>query len=339
MPNNIKGLSAKKIGQYKIDDHIISTNICNIYTAHHQDDDNLVFLLVIRTPDEGEPELVGRFDRRINTLMQIQHPNIVSIQEYELTDSKQKYAILEYFKCRSLAELIKQKVADGKYFEVHDALILVRQIADVLSVAHPIGIIHHDLRPNNILIKDDNTPLLVDLSIPHSSTQMIKDSANLQNEDLDYASPEQLQGKALSGQSNTYSLGIILYELLAGHRPKLPLTDWDVFNRTLDNIPREIPLEEVRKDLSKNTYQLVKDCLWREEWNRLETINHMIVAIDLALEAERKKTEPTPFPLVGGQFPKNVLHSQRSRWIYLAIVIIAVLLTSTGFLLLFILSN
>ena len=169
---------------------------------------------------------------------------------------------------------------------VIEALELTKQIAHALGVAHTAGLIHHDLRPENINLREDGTPVLIDLGLPVVLDPAAPGVNGSESEMLDYASPEELEGKPLTRRSNIYSLGVILYELLSGHRPKLPVLPFDIFPQA--NMPKEEPLEEARPELAGETYRLVRNCLWRQEWSRFETADELITAIETAIFAEQE---------------------------------------------------
>jgi serine/threonine protein kinase len=134
---------------------------------------------------------------------------------------------------------------------------------------------------------------------------------------LDYAAPEELEGKEITRRSNIYSLGVILYELLSGHRPKLPVLPFDIFPQA--NMPKEEPLEEARPGLAGETYRLVRNCLWRQEWSRFETADELITAIETAIFAEQE------LPKAASWAPK------RNRPLVYLIPVAVVLLALLGF--------
>src|SRR5690606_20073965 len=105
-----------------------------------------------------------------------------------------------------------------------------------------------------------------------------------QTDTLGYVPPEQLRGKKLTPQSNIYSLGVILYELLAGHRPRAASARLDVFDSATP--PKAIALEDARNGLQQQTYRLVRECLRRQERARYDGMEQMLVAVDMAIAAE-----------------------------------------------------
>jgi LysM repeat protein len=103
-----------------------------------------------------------------------------------------------------------------------------------------------------------------------------------------------------------------LYELLAGHPPKLPATSWDIFDR--DATTKEVPLEEARVGLASETYRLVRNCLWRQEWSRYDNTTELITALDSAIAAERALPKALPVP------------TATRRWLPIAIPLAIVLI-------------
>lgn len=282
----------EQIGDYQIEQHLAQREVSDLYLARHTTQNKQVFIEILRPSLDQNPDLAGRFQRRVETVALLKHPYIAPILDKGLTPTQQAYAIIQHIPGPTLATYLAENTLP---LSTDNALMLIRPIAEAFTVAHPAGIIHQDLRPQNIILQEGKTPVLIDLAVPVATTlpvEQVQPHPTSGRPMLDYASPEQLHGKALSGRSNFYSLGIILYELLAGHRPELPVSQWDIFERTRQ-LPTEIPLAEVRPGLPTAVYQLVQNCLWRQEWSRFETAESLLAAIDAALVA--KPDPPPPF--------------------------------------------
>lgn len=310
-------LSGQRIGNYNVEELLHVGKVSSLYLASDTQLDAAVYLIVLQATSETDPDLTGQFDRRMESLAQIKHPNIAPVTDVDVTNSGIPYAVVEYIEGITL----KQQIADwnqaDKQLTAEEALHIGRQLASALSVAHPAGLIHHDLRPDNIIMKDDSTPVLIDLGVPPviAPPEAVLNSSHADH--LDYASPEENEGKAISRRSNIYSLGIILYELLTGSPPMLPASSWDIFERS--TMPKEVPLEEARDGLAGETYRLVRNCLWRQEWSRFETADEVITAIDTAVLAEQ--ATPSKAGVIWAE--------QRRTWMY---ILIPVLLIFAGLL-------
>ncbi|MCB8966824.1 MAG: serine/threonine protein kinase [Ardenticatenaceae bacterium] len=164
------------------------------------------------------------------------------------------------------------------------ALTIMRQIAVALSVAHRAGVVHRDLKPGNILLRSDGTPVLVDLGIAvvQGGTRLTQ-TGNLIGTPH-YMSPEQVRGTALDGRSDLYSLGVILYELLSGQRPFEATESIAVLHKQVYEPPP--PLESIRHDLTPETRQVVATCLEKEPEARYQTAEEVAQAVERALRAE-----------------------------------------------------
>ena len=279
-------LSGQQIGNYEIESHIAARNASDLFLARDVKLERLVFLEVLRVTDEEDEDLAARFRSRMETVSQLKDPHIAVVSDLDVTDDGFPYAVIDYFPGETLADRLAALQHDGQTLPVIEALELAKQIAQGLGVAHSAGLIHHDLRPENIMLRQDGTPILIDLGVPIVGNVSGPGINGAENEALDYAAPEEAEGKPLTRRSNIYSLGVILYELLAGHQPKLPNLPFDIFPQA--NMPKEEPLEEARPGLAGETYRLVRNCLWRQEWSRFETTDEMITAIETAIFAEQE---------------------------------------------------
>lgn len=176
----------------------------------------------------------------------------------------------------SLTDKLSQQPPESLLPSV-EALSLTQQIIEAL-LALPTLPIALPLRPECIFLSSEGT---VSINFPDSLAAYPTSRLDM----LDYAPPEYRTGKQLTEQSLVYSVGIILYELLAGHRPQLSSSDWNIFDRQVA-LPPEIPLEDVRPDLKPATYQLVHTCLRREVWGRYESLAQLKEAVEAAKTAE-----------------------------------------------------
>lgn len=313
--------SGQQFGNYELETLLKSRAATDLYLARDVKLDQPAFVEVLRVPVKQDPELAGRFQRRMETVSQIKKDNIAPVIETGVTDSGYGYAVIEYIQGTWMSDMLADWRENEFILPVGDALSLGRDIADALSTSHSAGLIHHDLNPDNILISDsDGRPVLIDLGVPVTTNLRNSVLSESRSNMLDYASPEELDGKSIGRRSNIYSLGIMLYELLTGHRPELPTSSWDIFEHS--TMPKEVPLEEAREGLSGETYRLVRNCLWRQEWSRFETADEVISAIDTAMLAEQT-------------VPKAAIWSDsHSRWLYVAVPALALLAIIIGLVLL-----
>lgn len=281
-----------QIGPYTLDDLLLEQPFSAIYLAQHDKTNKPVFLVTMQPEAAKSGDVVERFLRRAETLSQLNHPFLLPLEEYGV-DGKRPFAIMPHRTGQFLAEkLAEDSIVPTDKADVIANLELVKRLATGLAIAHPAGLIHHDLRPESIYLDEEGQPYLLDLVVPPLPLLATTQTDEAQPTELDYQSPEQMAGKALSGRSNIFSLGILLYRLLAGHKPALPVSEWDIFEQK--GITREIPLEEVRPGLTFETYKAVRDSIWQKEWSRFETVDALNWALELAVLAESAPPPPPP---------------------------------------------
>ncbi|MAT98162.1 MAG: hypothetical protein CL608_13540 [Anaerolineaceae bacterium] len=292
MPSTQDKAENDKISHYRLNELLVEQAVSSIYLAQDEETENLVFLVTLQPDAMRSTDLADRFRRRAETVAQLAHNVIPPLLDFGV-DGKRPYAVMAHRPGQFLAERLANnpKPDPQDKTKVIESLTLVRQLAGGLTISHPAGLIHHDLRPENIYLDETGNPYLLDLVVPPTSpatTQLEVEPAT----ELDYQSPEQLAGKALSGRSNVYSLGILLYHLLAGRQPELPVSEWDIFEHK--GSVREIPLNQVQSGLTAATYKAVQDSIWQKEWSRFETVEAQMKAIDQAITAESAPPPPPP---------------------------------------------
>lgn len=273
-------LLGQQVGNFEVKELLSERAVSNLYLAQDVDADGPVFLEILHPFISHTSSLALQFRQRMESVAPLEHASIAAVHEVGESPANVIYAAIEHVPGVSLA----QKLAEGEVFTVVEALSFVRQIAGALAIAHSAGIIHHDLRPENIIVTADNEPVLIDLGVPAVANVPNSPVADDGTNTLDYIPPEHLLGKKLAAQGNIYSLGIILYELLAGQRPRLTSSRWDIFDNA--TLARTIALEDAREGLHPQTYRLVRECLRRQERARYDGMEQMLVAIDMAIAAE-----------------------------------------------------
>ncbi|MBA2442183.1 MAG: Stk1 family PASTA domain-containing Ser/Thr kinase [Rubrobacter sp.] len=201
--------------RYRIVRLLGSGGMADVYLAHDGVLDRDVALKVMSGRYSGDEEFVERFRREAQSAAALSHPNIVSIYDRGESEEGTYYIAMEYISGGTLKDRIRQRGA----LPARTAAEVALQIAEALRAAHDRGVIHRDIKPHNILITESGDLKVTDFGIARaaSSTTMTRTGSILGT--AHYISPEQAMGKPAGPQSDLYSLGIVLYEMLTGQLP------------------------------------------------------------------------------------------------------------------------
>ncbi|MAT99785.1 MAG: hypothetical protein CL608_21810 [Anaerolineaceae bacterium] len=277
-------LLGHKIDQYKIEQHVARGGMADVYLAKDEDLERHVAFKVMLDTLATDDQFVRRFRREARTVARLDHPNIVQVYSTGQTPLGQPYIAMQYIPGGSLREKLEELAERNKLLTTEQVLNIMRQLAVALGIAHQAQVIHRDLKPGNILIRPDGTPVLVDLGIA-----AVQSGAKLTHTGgfvgtPAYMSPEQFRGLPLDGRSDLYSLGIIFYELFAGNRP---FDAEDITAIMYKHVHEEpVPLHRLRPDLTPQTLSIVETLLKKEPEQRFQTADALVAAIDRAIAAE-----------------------------------------------------
>lgn len=188
--------------------------MADVYLAQDAFLNREVAIKTLRASMSMDPVSLLRFQREANASSQLNHPNIVEIYDVGEEDSDH-YIVMEYIKGKTLKQLISQRGA----MEKHEAISIMDQLVSAVKEAHDKNIIHRDIKPQNILVKDDGTVKITDFGIATVADQLQLTQADTVMGSVHYLAPELARGEAASFQSDIYALGITFYELLTGQVP------------------------------------------------------------------------------------------------------------------------
>src|SRR3989441_2825855 len=186
----------------------------SVYRAHDTLLERNVSLKILHAHYTSDDEFVERFKHEARTVAQLSHPNIVTVIDRG-EDNGRQFIVFEYIDGENLKELV---VRSGR-LSVREALRLALQVARGLAFAHENGLVHRDVKPQNVLLNGDGQAKVTDFGIARTLDVDGVTQTGTVLGTSDYIAPEQASGQPVDAQTDVYSLGVVLYELLAGDVP------------------------------------------------------------------------------------------------------------------------
>ena len=238
-----------KIGQivkdrYEIVEILGEGGMAFVYKARDKQLQRDVAIKTLKPNYVNQEKFVDRFRREAQTAANLNHPNIVQIFDWGIDD--EPYFVMEYIEGNTLTSIISSNRTVG----LNDILYIGSQVANGLKEAHKRGLVHRDIKPGNIMITPDGKVKVTDfgiVSLQNEESDITKTGAVLGT--ASYISPEQAQGKPVSFESDLYSLGTVLYELIAGKPPFVGDSPIATATKHLTDKPDK--LSNYRKDIPK----------------------------------------------------------------------------------------
>src|ERR671932_2625360 len=201
--------------RYRLVHPLGSGGMADVFLAHDHILDRDVALKIMSTRYASDEEFVERFKREAQSAAALSHPNIVSIFDRGSSEDGTYYIAMEYLPGGTLKDRILRRGA----LPARTAAAVALQIAEALRCAHERGVIHRDIKPQNILITESGDVKVADFGIARAASVSAMTETGWILGTVHYVSPEQAMGKPVGPQSDLYSLGIVLYEMLTGEVP------------------------------------------------------------------------------------------------------------------------
>ncbi len=277
------------ISHYKILEKLGEGGMGAVYLAEDVNLDRKVALKVLPADVSDDPDRLERFEREAKAIAALNHPNIVTIYSVE-QEGDVRFLTMERVEGVPLDDKI---VRGGMTLDAF--LAIGRPLVEALGAAHDKGITHRDLKPANIMVTDDGRVKVLDFGLaklqeePGGSESTELPTQALTQEGMvlgtvPYMSPEQVQGRPADGRSDLFSLGIIFYQLLTGHRPFRGETSADVISSILRDVPKSVT--SINVQLPNHMSRIVRRCLEKNPNDRYQTARDLLYELkDLNREA------------------------------------------------------
>lgn len=276
-------LTLSEIREYKVVEKIGEGGFGAVYKAIHTTVEREVVIKTILSEFANDEEVIDRLINEAKFVAQLEHPRIVPLYDY-WQDNTGIYLVMRYLKGGSLRDVLDRQGA----LSVKQVVRIVEHLCEALTVAHQNGVVHRDLKPENLLLDERGNTYLADFGIAKNLQQ---DSNVTRDEESivgtpNYLSPEQLKGLNISGQSDIYSLGFVVYELLIGAHPFENATLMQMISHQLyDPIPHP---SSIRPDLPKAIDVVLARATEKDAKDRYSDVDSFAAAF---LEAAEKVNE------------------------------------------------
>ncbi len=268
MSNNFNN---KTVKGYRLDVPIGSGGFGTVYHAYQEVLNREVAVKVIKEKYVNDPQFVRQFEAEARIIGRLEHFNIVTLYDY-WRDPSGAYLVMRWLRGGSLRGYLKQSK-----LTIPQVVRVLNQIASALSFAHQHNVIHRDIKPENILLDSDGNAFLTDFGIAVDLRN--QDNTSMENISFgspDYVAPEQLREKVITPRSDIYSLGIMLYELLAHERPFVGDDPKEIMKMQLYNPVPSLRLK--RPDLPTEIDTIIWQSTAKSPSHRYESILELAVA-------------------------------------------------------------
>ena len=266
--------------RYQIIKSIGEGGIANVYLAYDTILDRNVAVKVLRGDLATDEKFVRRFQREALSASSLSNPNIVEVYDVG-EDNGEYYIVMEYVEGKHLKNLLKKR---GK-LTVPEVIDIVLQITNGLSVAHDSYIIHRDIKPQNILILDNGLIKITDfgIAVAMNATQLTQTNSVMGS--VHYLPPEQASGKGATLQSDIYSIGILMYELLTG---KLPFKGDNAVEIALKHLKEPMPsIRDEIPDIPQSVENIILKATAKNPKNRYADAREMHEDLKTCLDESR----------------------------------------------------
>lgn len=302
-------------GRYKIVKSLGEGGMADVYLAIDTIINREVAIKILRGELGNDPVTLLRFQREANAASKLNHPNVVQVYDVGTSEDRH-FIVMEYIRGKTLKQLIQLRGALHK----EEAVSIMKQLLSAVAEAHRHNIIHRDIKPQNVLVKDDGTVKITDfgIALAHNAVQLTQSDSVLGS--AHYLAPETTRGEAATNQCDIYSLGIVFYELLCG---SVPFTGDNPVQIAMKHLSEEIPsIREFNPSLPQSIENIIIKATAKNKAYRYQSVEEMLHDVETCLDEDHLHDEKIVFQppkdkatttVVMNRFDDNIIKDEEEK--------------------------
>ena len=290
--------------RYRVEARIGQGGMAEVFRGFDPSLDRTVAIKVLLPPFDRDAGFVTRFRREAQAAARLNHPNIVGVYDAG-ADGDTQYIVMEYIEGRTLASFM----AGGGRPTPVQAVELASKVAAALAAAHAQGIVHRDIKPANVMVTRAGEVKVMDFGIARIQTDATAPQTSSVIGTPAYFSPEQAQGQIVDARSDIYSLGCVLYELLAHRQPFSGDTPVAIAYKQVNEAP--VPPSQINADVPPRLDAVVMKCMAKNPANRYQSAEELMA--DLERVKQGQEVEATPLLPAGDAAATQVIARQATQ--------------------------
>ena len=304
-------------GRYEVEDLVGTGGMSSVYRARDTVLERRVALKILHQHFTDDPEYVERFRREARAIAGLNHPNIVTVIDRGELDNHQ-FIVFEHVPGENLKDFVRRRGP----LPVDEALALTGQIARGLAFAHEHGVVHRDVKPQNVLLDESGNAKVTDFGIARSLDpgDGLTETGTLLGTS-EYISPEQAGGQRLDARSDQYSLGVVLYELLTGEPP---YSGDNFMAVAMKHVREPVPrLRDRRPDVPASVEAVVSRAMAKRPEERFPSTEDMLAALEAAAGADPGLSEGATGVIPRRERPRPPRRRRRLSPLWAALIVAA----------------
>jgi serine/threonine-protein kinase len=295
-------------GRYRLLAIVAGGGMATVYKAQDALLNRVVAIKTLREQFAQDPQFVEKFREEAQAAANLNHPNIVTIYDVgtdAINGIQRYYIVMEYVEGQDLKQVIRERTISGQPYRIEEAVDIARQISEGVGYAHRRGLVHCDLKPQNVIITPEGRAKVADFGIARAYTAMVAERSDVVWGTPQYYSPEQATGTAPTPASDVYSIGVMMYEMLSGRLPFESRDSQELARQHLNVEPP--PLHTLNPNVPLQLEAIVRRTMAKAPASRYRDADQLARVLTAYLQQGEEQTLRQPFftapEATGGRTP------------------------------------